>query len=100
MTARTWTEGDPKPPIHVRAVVDEEGVTWAHGYVCGSDEGEDDAASPYWHQHLITRLTSGGVLGGSIGNTWDDIWGSLPEGSTLREATDLERLTWVERWTS
>lgn len=93
--ARTWTEGDPVPGPEVTAVVDDEGITWAR-CSCFADD-PDDPPSMYWHQHLITHR-GGIVLGGSLGNDWHDLWGSVTAGSTVREATAEEARTWVERW--
>lgn len=93
--ARSWTEGDPEPGLDVTAVVDEDGVTWAR-CTCSVDF-PDDPPSRYWHQHLLTHRGSV-VLGGSIENTWDDLWGAVPFGSSVREANDQEAVRWIEIW--
>ncbi len=95
VTTKTWTEDDPEPDLSVRAVVDEDGVTWARCR-CNVDFPEDPP-SRNWHQHLITHR-QGSVLGGSIENTWRDVWGSVAAGSVLREATADEADTWIEEW--
>jgi hypothetical protein len=93
-TARVWTEDDPEPGLDVTAVVDEDGVTWAR---CTCNVVFDgNPPSRYWHQHLITHLPGGWITGGSIENTWDDLWGSVPFGSSVREATDQEAARWIE----
>ena len=95
MTTRVWVETDPEPGRDITAIVDSRGVVWAR-CTCNVDF-PDDPPSRYWHEHLLTHR-GGVVLGGSIENTWADVWGSLPSGSTLREASSEERDDWQEVW--
>lgn len=96
MSARVWTEIDPEPGRDVVAVVDSRNVVWAR-CTCNTDF-PDDPPSRYWHEHLLTHLKGGVVTGGSIENTWSDVWGSVPAGSSLREASEIERSDWQEVW--
>ena len=88
MTARTWTASDPEP-AGVYAVVDPHGVTWAH---------ETDGWGATWNERLITHLDNGCVTTGSAFNSWRGIFDHLPEGAVLREATEDEARTIVQRW--
>jgi hypothetical protein len=91
MTTRTWTADSPEPtPWPV--VVDEDGTTWR-------PVDEDGFGYLTYRQLKIVHYgtyATGGILAGD----WEDLWTCLPEGATLREATDEEASTWVETWAS
>jgi hypothetical protein len=95
MTARTWTASDPAPkdwPV----VVGPDGMTYGQDH----DAADSEDISGLYTAQQITHLQSGGATFGPVGMEFAEIFDLYEDGAALREATDEEARTWVERWPS
>lgn len=95
MSARSWTASDTAPKDWPY-VVGPDGMTYGHD----RDAADSEGITGLYTAQQITHLPTGGATFGPTGMDFAEIFDLYEDGAVLREATDEEVATWVERWPS